>query len=105
VVWYDPFIKALRIGAFLAAHSFTAVIQIGALSGLSYALRRLGDPELFHTVPVTFIFDAMDCVILALYVGFGVTEAFQVFRGDGSGQERRDRPGAPESTGERTRGE
>jgi hypothetical protein len=89
--WYQPFVKALRVGAFLLAHVLTAALLVTLLSGFSWLLHSLGNPKLFEQVPVSYVFDAMDLMVLVVFVIFGLVEAVTVFRGkdNGSGGEAR----------------
>lgn len=86
--WLRPLVRAARAGTFLLAHSLIAVLMIGLLTGVAKFLDYMGDHRLFHTVPVSFIIDAMDCAILLVFVTFGVMEAVNVFRESDDEQER-----------------
>jgi O-antigen ligase len=81
VVWYAPFIKAVRAGTYLAAHVIVASTLISAIYVVQLLLIYVGDPKLFDLVPIRFIFDAMDGFILIAFVAFGTIEAIRVFQG------------------------
>jgi len=41
---------------------------------------QLGDPKLFDTIPLRYIFDGMDLAILIAFVVLGTVEAIMVFK-------------------------
>ncbi len=77
--WYVAFIKAWRIGCYVAAHLFVAVLLIGTIYAIQYCILLIGDPKLFDIIPLRFIFDGMDLGILAAFLIFGTYEAILVF--------------------------
>ena len=83
--WYAPFIKALRAGAYVAAHLLVAAALIGAIYAIQLLLRYIGDPKLFDWIPIRYIFDAMDAGILVAFIVFGIVDAILVFREDAKG--------------------
>jgi hypothetical protein len=53
---------------------------VGAIEIVQYILLQLGDPKLFDTIPLRFIFDGMDLAILVAFVVLGTSEAISVFK-------------------------
>ena len=96
--WYHPLVKAVRAGAFLLAHALIAVVLIGLLTLVSKVVEYTGDHRLFGRVPISFIFDVMDCAILLVFVVFGVIEAVEAFRGSADGHKNGARSGQGGST-------
>ena len=78
--WYRPLQKALRAATYLVAHAGLALLMVGLISLVQWALNRDGDPKLFDVLPLRYIFDAIDLLILATFMIFGTAEAVQVFR-------------------------
>ena len=78
--WYRPLQKALRAATNLVAHAGLALLMVGLISLVQWALNRDGDPKLFDVLPLRYIFDAIDLLILATFMIFGTAEAVQVFR-------------------------
>lgn len=78
--WYSAFETAWRWGSFIAAHAIVACVLIGAIEVVQYILLHLGDPKLFDTIPLRFIFDGMDLAILVAFVVLGTLEAISVFK-------------------------
>ena len=78
--WYAPILKALRAAAFFIAHAVLAILIIALVSLVQAVFRRLGDPELFGLIPLTYVFDVMDVAILGVFIFYGVAEAIKVFR-------------------------
>ena len=62
------------------AHAGLALLMVGLISLVQWALNRDGDPKLFDVLPLRYIFDAIDLLILATFMIFGTAEAVQVFR-------------------------
>ena len=65
----------------MLAHSLVAVLLIILLTGVSEFLEFMGDHRLFQRIPLSYIFDAMDCAILLVFGAFGVLEATKAFKG------------------------
>src|SRR5579875_2762768 len=75
-----PFKQVVRAGIFFITHALLAALAIALLTLISGLLRWMGSPELFGRVPVSYIFDAMDLMILVVFGVFGTMEAIAVFR-------------------------
>lgn len=65
---------------YLAAHVLVATILIATIYAIQWFLRKVGDPTLFDTVPIRYMFDAMDAGILVVFIAYGVRAAMWAFR-------------------------
>jgi hypothetical protein len=64
----------------LVAH-FLVAVSLVTLSALAQKwLLVEGDPHLFDVCPVRYIFDAIDVIMLALFMVFGTLEAIEAFK-------------------------
>jgi len=79
--WYEAFTTAWRWGSFIAAHALVALLLIAVVFAIQRALLLVGDPKLFDTVPIRYIFDGMDLGILVAFLVLGTMEAIRVFKG------------------------
>ena len=77
--WKASFEKAMRWGAFLAAHALITIVLIGIIWVIQTLLIAEGDPKLFDWMPIRYIFDLMDLAILATFLVCGTREAIMVF--------------------------
>ncbi len=66
----------------MLAHACVAIVLIALLTVVSKFLEYVGDHRLFQVIPLSYVFDAMDCAILIVFGTFGVIEAIAVFKGD-----------------------
>ncbi len=78
--WYKPFERALRAAAYLVAHALLALLIIGLIAAVQHVLALDGDPKLLDILPMRYIFDAMDLLILATFMIFGTIEVVRAFR-------------------------
>jgi hypothetical protein len=78
--WYSAFQSAWRSGSFIAAHAIVAMLFLGVIALLQWLVLQLGDPKLFDTIPLRYIFDGMDLGILLAFLIFGTIEAVLVFK-------------------------
>ncbi len=78
--WHHPFVRALRACAYLIAHGFICLVLLGIVSLLQWAAMMGGDPKLFDSVPLRYIFDVIDLAIIIVFLVFGTKEAIAVFR-------------------------
>ena len=78
--WYRPLQRAFRAATYLVAHAGLALLMVGLISLVQWTLNRNGDPKLFDVLPLRYIFDAIDLLILATFMIFGTAEAVQAFR-------------------------
>jgi hypothetical protein len=79
--WYFAFATAWIWGSFIAAHALVAMLLIGVIALIQWLVLRLGDPQLFDTIPLRYVFDGMDLGILVAFVVVGTIHAVIVFRG------------------------
>lgn len=77
---HGPLKGALTAASYIACHTFVAVCLILAIEVIKLVLRLFGEPKLFGVVPVSYLFDAMDSVIIVMFVVFGVFGARRWFR-------------------------
>ena len=78
--WFSAFLTAWRWGSFIAAHAVVALLLLGVIALIQWLILQLGDPKLFDTIPVRYIFDGMDLAILVAFVVLGTVEAVLVFK-------------------------
>ena len=78
--WHRPFVRAFRAGSYLVSHALLALLLIGLISLVQRALNWDGNPKLFDILPLRYIFDAIDLLILTAFMIFGTIEATQIFR-------------------------
>jgi hypothetical protein len=78
--WYAAFETAWHWGSFIAAHALIACILIGSIQVVQMLVFAIGDPKLFDTVPLRYIFDGMDLGILVAFIVLGTVEAIAVFQ-------------------------
>lgn len=74
--------RGIRAAAFIATHTFIALVLIGAIGLIHSALKGLGDPLLLDTLPLRYIFDVMDIAILAVFIIGGISEAREALHHD-----------------------
>lgn len=75
-------IRALRASAFLIQHGFVAAVNILVFAALHWLLDRVGHITLFGRVPLSYLFDAVDLLILIVFGIYGTIEARDVLRGE-----------------------
>ncbi len=78
--WYRRFGRAFRAGTFLVAHALLALLLIGAIAVVKRAVIWDGDPKMFDFLPIRYIFDGVDLLLLATFMVFGTNEAIEVLR-------------------------
>ena len=72
---------AVAQGVFILCHGVVATLMLLVMRGLQWAVEAAHPDPLFDVVPVRYIFDGMDAILLALFVLISSLEAFHIFRG------------------------
>ena len=72
--------RTLKIILYAACHTAGAAAFIVAVGVLHILLGWFGDPKLFGVMPIAYLVDLMDLIVLLLFTGFVVREAIDVFR-------------------------
>lgn len=78
--WKFSISRGFNACIYLTIHAAVCTVFLILFTGMSYLTKILGDPRLFCLLPLKYVFDAMDVVILLLFATFGVREAIRVFR-------------------------
>jgi TRAP-type C4-dicarboxylate transport system permease small subunit len=76
--------RALLAALALVIHTVLIAVAIGTVYATEKWIHLLWsetDPLLFDRVPYRFLFQAIDCVFIALFGGMGVRDAFHILRG------------------------
>ena len=79
--WRTPYSRALRALSYLAAHALVAVAMIVLIELVQSVLAMFGEPRLFGILPIRYIFDFADLVLLVEFLVLGTREAVRQFRG------------------------
>ena len=79
--WYGPLERALRSGAFVAAHFAVASVFVATNYLIEKLLRELGDPRLYDLIPWRYVFDTIDIGLVIVFGSLGIGKAVRVFRG------------------------
>jgi hypothetical protein len=80
--WWEPFQRAFRHGSYIASHTAVAAILILAVAVTQWLVKLAGEPKLFGSFPLGYVFDIMEIAIFVAYLVFGTLEAIRVFRED-----------------------
>ena len=78
--WYSAFETAWRWGSFIAAHALVAMLLLGVIALIQWLVLQRGDPKLFDTIPLRYVFDGMDLGVLIAFIVVGTIEAVIVFK-------------------------
>jgi len=56
------------------------LVLIGSTRLIAAALERVGDPKVFDTVPVRYLFDLMDVVFIVIFIFGSALSAVRAFK-------------------------
>jgi hypothetical protein len=81
--------KTLRGCGFFVSHGIYAVVAIGMIEGLRWLIGHSLENDLFFDIlPVRYIFDLMDLVVLLIIVAWAVSDGIKAMRDDDHGRHR-----------------
>lgn len=78
--WFTPVANARNAAVHIVCHTFVASCLIAAMRWFEYLFDWIGELKLFGVVPLRYIFDASDALILLAFLFSGVLAATRWFK-------------------------
>ena len=76
--WHAPITGALRVALCVASHTGLALFVIAMIHLVAIGLHDIGDPKLFDIMPIRYVFDFMDALVLLMFIVYCARELIRV---------------------------
>jgi hypothetical protein len=79
-IWRSPVNSAIKSATYIGCHTFVTLVLISSTRLIAIALEELGDPKVFDSVPVRYLFDLMDVVFIVIFIFGSALSAVRAFK-------------------------